>query len=206
MRISDRVFSPLGQAAAVAGCILLLFAGSVAAPHPAEAQQSGARPYRVHAGAYDITVFSNASTLSLGTVDYVIVVAELGGGPPITDAHVLIHAEHAVEEYTDQTGIEEAPEVYRGQAIALHVPDKPGRYTARVELDRAGVWKMSVEVDSDRGRVQIGTASHVVPTPRQSTAGGLVFIGVFAVLVLGVLYLVWSSRKAIRQRELTGAS
>ena len=192
MRIADRVFPCLGQAAAVAGCILLLFAGAAVTPHPAEAQQSGAKPYRVHAGAYDITVFSNASSLSLGTVDYVIVVAEPGGGPPITDAHVLIHAEHAVEED-------------KGQAIALHVPDKPGRYTARVELDRAGVWEMAVEVNSDRGRVQIGTASHVVPTPRQSTAGGLVFIGVFTVLVLGVLYLVWSSRKAIRQRELTGA-
>lgn len=193
MRIADWVFPRPGQAAAVAGCILLLFAGAAVTPHPTEAQQSGAKPYRVHAGAYDITVFSNASSLSLGTVDYVIVVAEPGGGPPITDAHVLIHAEHAVEEH-------------QGQAIALHVPDKPGRYTARVELDRAGVWEMAVEVNSDRGRVQIGTASHVVPTPRQSTAGGLVFIGVFTVLVLGVLYLVWSSRKAIRQRELTGAN
>ena len=192
MRIADWVFPCLGQAATIVGCILLLIAGAAVTPHPAEAQQSGARPYRVHAGAYDITVFSNASTLSLGTVDYVIVIAEPGGGPPITDAHVLIHAEHGVEEQ-------------KGQAIALHVPDKPGRYTARVELDRAGVWEMAVEVNSDRGRVQIGTASHVVPTPRQSTAGGLVFIGVFSVLVLVVLYLAWSSRRALRQRELTGA-
>ena len=201
----DWVFSSLGQAVVVGGCLLLLFTAAVASPHPAEAQQSGARPYRVHAGDYDITVFSNASTLSLGTVDYIIVVAEPGGGPPITDAHVLIHAEHVAEEDQSQAIAENKVEGHKGQAIALHVPDKPGRYTARVELDRAGVWEMAVEVNSDRGRVQVGTASHVVPTPRQSTAGGLVFIGVFTVLVLGVLYLVWSSRKALRQRELTGA-
>ena len=162
------------------------------APVSAQAQQTGARPYRAQAGGYLIGVYSNASTLSLGTVDYVITLDEPDSMTPIRDARVLIHAQHA--EHDD-----------RGQAIALDTPGRPGRYTARVELDRPGVWNMSVEVSGPRGRVEIGTASHTIPKPRQSTAGGLVFVGVFTVLMLGVLYLVWSARRAQKQRQLTDA-
>ncbi len=182
---------PFLRRAVLLAC-LGLFLVLASAPGLADAQQTGAKPYRAQAGPYLIGVYSNASTLSLGTVDYVVTVDEPDSMTPIDDARVLIHANHA--EQGD-----------RGQAIALNTPDHPNSYTARVELDRPGVWEMSVEVSSGRGRVQIGTASHTVPHPRQSTAGGLVFVGVFAVLMLGVLYVIWSARRAQRQRRLPNA-
>ncbi len=173
----------------LAGLLLIaLGLAAVLAAGGVEAQQSGARPYRAIAGPFLIGVYSNASKLSLGTVDYVVTVNEPVTEAPIGDARVRIKSVAA------ESGEE-------GWALALNTPDKPDHYTARVELKDAGVWKMSVEVSSDRGKVEIGTASQVVPKPRLSAAGGFVFIGVFIVLVLGLLYAVWTIRKAQRARD-----
>lgn len=158
----------------------------------AHAQQTGARPYHVQAGPFAIGVFSNPSKLSLGTVDYIITLADPATAEPVGDAQVLIKG-------TPAEGGQ------GGQAIALNTPKSPGRYTARVQLDGPGVWKMSVEVSNPQGHVEIEAPSQVVPTPRQSRAGGLVFFGAFAAIGLGVGYITWKVRRAQKAREASGA-
>lgn len=160
---------------------------------PVEAQQTGARPYHVEAGPFAIGVYSNPSQLSLGTIDYTITLADPLTLEPVKDARVLIKAVPA------ENG-------RGGQAIALHTPSIPGRYTARVELDKPGVWKMSVEVSNPQGHVEVEAPSQVVPTPRQSRAGGLVFIGAFAAIALGVVYLTWTIRRTQKRREANSAT
>ena len=163
-------------------------------PNFAEAQQTGARPYYVEAGAYHIGVLSKPSGLSLGTIDYIITLNDPQTAEPISNARVLIRANKAEE------GGQE------GWANALNTPANPDRYTARVQLDEPGVWRMSVEVSSDLGHVQVEAPSQVVPQPRKTQSGGLVFIGIFAALGLGALYAVWTIRRSQKQREAASGS
>jgi len=112
---------------------------------------------------------------------------------PVTDARVLIKA---VSAEGGQQGI----------AIALNTPANPGTYTARVELDAPGVWRMSVDISNQQGHIEIEAPSQVVPIPRKSTAGGLVFVGAFVFIALGALYVTWSVRRAQKSRESSGAA
>jgi hypothetical protein len=176
----------------VSGIFLVLVA--VLAPVSIEGQQTGARPYYVEAGGYHIGVLSNPSSLSLGTIDYIVTLNDPETARPISDARVLIRA------------VKASGEGQEGWANALNTPGNPDRYTARVQLGEPGVWKMSIEVSSPLGHVRVGAPSQVVPQPRRTQAGGLVFIGVFIALGLGVLYAWWSIRRAQRQRGPTSGS
>ncbi len=159
---------------------------------PAHAQQTGARPYHVEAGPFMIVIFSNPSGLSLGTIDYIITLAEPVTAQPITDARVLIKA---VPAEGGQQGV----------AIALNRPADPGTYSAKVELDQPGVWRMSIDISNPQGHVEIEAPSQVVPHPRQSTAGGLVFVGAFVFIALGALYVTWTVRRTQKNKESSGA-
>ena len=93
--------------------LVLLGALIIGPVGPAQAQQTGARPYRVEAGPFKIVVFSQPSNLSLGTIDYVITLAEPVTARPMADARVLIKA---VPAEGGQQGV----------AIALNTPTNPG--------------------------------------------------------------------------------
>lgn len=174
----------------VAGLLLVL--ALISPPQAARAQGSGEGPYHIEAGPFQLEVLAIPSNLSLGTVQYMIRVLDARNQEPVTDARVRINGRHAS---SDQVG----------WARALNTPQAPGEYSARIELDGPGVWEMSVDVSSDLGRVEVGVPSQTVPEPRQSGAGTLVFLGVFAVLILGGGYLVWSIRRAQRKREAHNA-
>jgi hypothetical protein len=156
------------------------------------AQQTEAQPYHVEAGPYQIDVVASASNLSLGSVQYLVRVYDAQTGQPMYDARVLIRARHI--------DIDE-----EGWANALNTPVSPAEYTARVELDSPGVWAISVDVSSDLGRVEVEVPPQTVPAPSQSTAGGLVFIGVFVVLIAGGAYLTWTIRRTQQRREVSSA-
>jgi hypothetical protein len=170
--------------------ILLVLAAL--APSYIQAQQTGARPYYIEAGGIHIGVLSKPSGLSLGTVDYIVTLNDPETTEPIPDARVLIRS------------VKAEGDGQRGWANALNTPDNPDRYTARVELPDPGVWRMSVDISSPSGRVEIEAPSQIVPQPRKSVAGGLVFVGVFTALGLGVFYAVWTIRRSQQRRE-TGA-
>ena len=158
-------------------------------PKVTEAQQTGARPFYIETGAYHIGVLSRPSGLSLGTIDYIVTLNDPQTAEPISDARVQIRA---VKAEGDE---------HEGWATALNTPGNPDRYTARVELDEPGVWKMSVEISSDLGHVQVEAPSQVVPQPRKAQSGGLVFIGVFIALGVGVTYAIWTIRRTQKRRE-----
>lgn len=162
-------------------------------PGSTEAQQTGARPYYVEAGGYHIGVLSKPSGLSLGTIDYIVTLNDPQTAAPISDARVLIRAVKAEGEGQE------------GWANALNTPGYPDRYTARVELDEPGVWKMGVEVSGELGHVQVEAPSQVVPQPREVRSGGLVFIGAFAAIGLGAAYVIWTIRRTQKKRESASA-
>ena len=185
VRFANRRFTNLWKI--LPGIFLVLMAAL--APGFTEAQQTGARPYYVEAGGYHIGVLSNPSRLSLGTIDYIVTLNDPLTAEPISDARVLIRS---VKAEGDGQG---------GWANALNTPNLPDRYTARVQLDEPGVWKMSVEISSARGHVEVEAPSQVVPQPRETRAGGLVFFGVFAALGVGLLYAVWTIRHTQKLRN-----
>lgn len=167
----------------------MLVLTAVLTPGFSEAQQTGARPYYVEAGGFHIGILSKPSGLSLGTIDYIITLNDPQTTEPISDARVLIRAVKAEGESQE------------GWANALNTPGSPDFYTARVELEGPGVWNMSVEISSPAGHVQVAAPSQVVPLPRKTIAGGLVFAGVFAALALGLLYVIWTIRRSQKRRE-----
>jgi hypothetical protein len=157
-------------------------------PAAALAQEDSSKEFQVQAGAYRITVIADPSRLSLGTVLYTITVVNSENAQPVTDARVNINTSNEVKDV-------------EGWAVALHQPSNPGTYEATVQLDAASTWHSSVEVSSSLGRVEVEVPPLTIPEPRQTRSGSLVFLGVFLAIFLGVSYLVWSSRKAIKARE-----
>ena len=172
--------------------VLICALSLLATPALSQAQLTETRPFKVEAGPYLINVLSDPSKLSLGTVDYTVIVTNSQTLQPVPDARVLIWARPA--EGGD-----------RGWSNALNNPITPTKYTARMQLDGPGVWKMSVEVSSALGRVEVEAPSQVIPKPRRSRAGSLVFIGVFTVLIGFTSYLVWTIRRNQKQREAADA-
>jgi hypothetical protein len=171
---------------------LVLILCALLPPSVALAQQTEGQPYHVEAGPYQIDVVASASKLSVGSVEYLVRVYDSQTGQPVSDARVLIRARHFDSDEA-------------GWANALNTPVSPAAYTARVELDGPGVWAMSVDVSSALGRVEVDVPPQTVPVPRQSGAGGLVFIGVFVVLIAGVAYLTWTIRRTQQRREVSNA-
>ncbi len=157
-------------------------------PAAASAQEDSSKESQVQAGAYRITVIADPSRLSLGTVLYTITVVNSENAQPVFDARVTVNTRSEAEDTL-------------GWAVALHQPSNPGTYEATVQLDAGGTWRSSVEVSSSLGRVEVEVPPLTIPEPRQTRSGSLVFLGVFLAILLGVAYLVWSSRKAIKARE-----
>jgi hypothetical protein len=168
--------------------LLLILLIVVMFPEPANAQFTETRPYKTEAGPYSLNIQSDPSRLSLGTVDYTVIITHIEDLSPISDARVLIWGSHNVNNQ-------------RGWANALNNPITPAKYTARVQLDGPGVWEMSVEVWSPLGRVAVQVPSQIIPRPRLSQAGSFVFLGVFAVLISFTIYLTWKVNRNMKARN-----
>ena len=169
--------------------LLAVFLGGL--PGAALAQEDSVQEFQVQAGAYRITGIADPSRLSLGTVLYTITVVNSENAQPVSDAKVTIYTRHEVEDIV-------------GWAAALNRPSNPGTYEATVQLEDAGIWHTSVEVSSSLGRVEVEVPPLTILQPRQTRSGSLVFLGAFLAILLGVAYLVWSSRKAIKARAAAG--
>lgn len=157
------------------------------------AQGGSPEPHRVEAGPYRLAIITDPSILSLGSVRFKISVHSSESGDPVPDAKVVIQARHEAD------GTE-------GWANALNSPSTPELYEAQMELDGPGTWLMSIDVASSLGRVQVAIPSILVPEPRRSTAGALVFIGVLVILLLGGVYLTWTIRRSQQRRQTTNES
>ena len=179
------------RAALMVSGLLLVLAYWALSPTLAQAQDTDVQRYREIAGAYEISMAVVQSSLSLGTTLLAITVVEASNGQPVPDARVLLKSRH-------EAGDGEIT------SIAHNAPNNPDRYDAVVDLDAPGTWHLAVEIDSSLGRVSAEMAQLEVPETRKITGGTFVFIGVFAVLIAGVVYVWWSTQRGRRRRDQDG--
>jgi len=157
------------------------------APATVEAQAQDAEVLRVRqvSGPYDVRAAVVQSGLSLGVTLFAITVVDAATGQPIPDARVMLSTLHE----DGNSG---------GKATAHNTPQSPDRYDAQMDLDRSGIWRISVELESSLGHVAVELLQLEVAETRRITGGTFVFIGVFAVLIAGVVYLWWSVQRRRR--------
>ena len=160
-------------------------------------QEDLAGPVRIDrnviTGNYSLFVEAEASNLSLGTALVSVAVLNAANGEPVPGASVVIHTLHG------ETG-------ETGWATALPVPERPEIYRARMKLELPGQWDMSVEVDGPLGRETTVVGAVTIPQPKQYWVGSVVFAGMSGVLLCGLLYVVWTIRRAQKQREAANAT
>ena len=177
--------------------LAVVMAASMSAISPALAQEPpDSRPdglFREVIGPYEIGVLSLPSSLSLGLVSFVVFVVETPSGNPVPDAAVVIRVKH------DLVGTE-------GYGLAVHTSDIPEQYNATMNMDDSGAWTVVVEVSSSLGKVEVEIPPVVVPAQRQRLAGSIVFLGMSGVILLGVAYVIWTMRRALKQRSTIDAS
>ena len=167
--------------------VLLAFASA----GPVHAQDSQLNEVRITAGPHDVVVIPVNTNLAAGFVQYSVLVRNAKTGGPVSDAKVVLLANHEDEDY-------------EGWANALNSPALPEQYDARLNLDSTGKWLISVDVISPLGRGGGEVQTLEVPSLQRYTSGSMVFFGVFAVLLAGVAYVWWSARRDRRRHAAQG--
>ena len=172
---------------------MAVFAGIRPTPVAAQAQGSEVQRFEQVAGPYKISAAVIQSGLSLGMTLFAITVVDEATGLPIPDVRVLLFTKH------DESGRE-------GIGTAVNTLDNPDRYDAKLELDSSGLWRVTINVESSKGKVAVEMMQLTVPSTRRITGGTYVFIGVFAVIISGAAYLWWSTQRRRPNNAGTGAT
>jgi len=159
----------------------------------AQAQGSEVQRFQQVAGPYKISAAVVQSGLSLGVTLFAITVVDEATGLPIPDVRVTLLTKH------DESG-------QVGKGTAHNTPGNPDRYDAQMDLDTAGLWRVTVDVESSKGKVAVEMMQLVVPATRRITSGTFVFIGVFVVIIAGAAYLWWSTQRHRSSSSGTGAN
>ena len=158
------------------------------APLSSAFAQQEDRGVNIIAGPHAVRVVLVNSNLSAGFLKIVLFVTDADTGETVADARVVLIAENEKEDY-------------QGWATALNSPESPQRYDVRMNLSSTGEWVISVDVSSALGQGGATAFTVEVPSFNRNTDGSLVFFAVFAVLMLGVAYLFWSTRRNNRRRQ-----
>ena len=154
----------------------------------AAAQDEDERGVNIIAGPHAVRVVIANSNLAAGFVKFVIFVTNAETGEPVADARVVIIT------YSEE-------EDFEGWGTALNSPGMPERYDARMNLGSTGEWVISVDVSSSLGQGGATALTLEVPAFRRNTPGSIVFFAVFAVMMLGVAYIFWSTKRNNRRRR-----
>ena len=168
--------------------VLLLIAPLSSAVAQQEDPIGEDRGVNIIAGPHAVRVVLVNSNLSAGFLKIVLFVTDAKTGETVPDARVVLIAENEKEDY-------------QGWATALNSPESPQRYDVRMNLSSTGEWVISVDVSSALGQGGATAFTVGVPSFNRNTDGSLVFFAVFAVLMLGVAYLFWSTRRNNRRRR-----
>ena len=170
--------------ALAAALVLLLMARlpSVAA------QDEDPRTVTVTAGPHSVKVVAVNTNLAAGFIQMALYVTNADTGEVVPDARVLLIAKNEEEQY-------------EAVGIALNSPAEPEKYGLRMNLGSTGEWLISVDVSSPLGHGGGSAMIFQVPALNRYTDGSLVFFGVFAVMMLGIAYLFWSTRRNNRRRR-----
>ena len=173
--------------------LIMLFAVLAAALMPAlaVAQESEREEVR-YTGAHDIRVVPVNYNLAVGSAQFAVFVTDPATGAPVSDAKVVMLAESAEEGNP-------------GWAIATNSPDSPERYVVHLKLDSTGEWSIKVDVSSSLGADLADVTTLEVPSLNRLTQGSWVFFGMFAVIMLGIAYVWWSTRRNYRRKQAARA-
>ena len=173
--------------------LVLAVMGVFLAPGTAAAQSE--RPIIVNylAGPYKIGVLTEKSSLSVGRVIFTITVHDAASGEPAGDATVVIRTRHQSE------GTE-------GWSSAFNSPADPETFSAQILLETPGVWDAFIEISGPIGIGAVSVGSLGVPHARTYASGSYVFFGIFAALMSGAGYLVWSVHRNQKRRAALGAA
>jgi hypothetical protein len=75
-----------------------------------------------------------------------------------------------------------------------------------MNLGSTGEWTIDVDVKSSLGQGATNALTLEVPALNRYTDGSLVFFGIFAVMMLGVIYIICSVKRDNRRRRLAEES
>ena len=176
--------------------ILILLAGlSGMGPTLVAAQDQGdnIQRYEQVAGPYAINAAVIQSGLSLGVTLFAITVVDEATGLAIPDVKVFLFVKHEDSEE-------------EGKGAALNTPNHPERYDAKMDLTSSGLWRVTIDVDSSKGRVAVQMIDLIVPSTRRITGGTYVFIGVFAIIIFGAAYVWWSTQRQRSKNQGSGTT
>lgn len=173
--------------------LLAATAGMRPALVAAQDQGDNIQRYEQVAGPYAINAAVIQSGLSLGVTLFAITVVDEATGLAIPDVKVFLSVKH-----------EESEE--EGKGAALNTPNHPERYDAKMDLTSSGLWRVTIDVESSKGRVAVQMIDLIVPSTRRITGGTYVFIGVFAVIIFGAAYVWWSAQRQRFKNQGTGTT
>jgi hypothetical protein len=173
---------------AVLVVVLLLFAPLASVAAQQEDPLGEGRGVDVVAGPHAVRVFVINSNLAAGFLQMALFITDANTGETVSDASVVLKANNE-----DQA--------YEGWATALNSPSMPERYDVRMNLGSTGEWTIDVDVSSSLGQGGTRALTLDVPALSRYTNGSLVFFGIFAAMMLGLVYLFWSAKRQNRRRR-----
>lgn len=171
---------------------LMLFLIAPLSSAAAQEEDPDERGVNIIAGPHAVRVVVVNQNLAAGFVKLVLFVTSAETGEPVGDAKVVVLSNHKEEDY-------------EGWATALNSPGMPERYDVRMKLNSTGEWDISVDVFSSLGQGGAAAFTLEVPSFNRNTSGSFVFFGVFAVMMLGIAYIVWSTKRSNRRRAAAQA-
>ena len=181
--------------AAILVSVLALFAWAVATawgPGPAAAQTEPEprELFRGRSGPYEIIVGILPNLPLVGAIHFLVSPLDTVTREIVADARILIVA-------IDEDGVP------THQSLAVNTPSAPDLYEANITFKAPGRWRLRVDIRSDRmGEASFDVPLEVRPAPTAaSRSGGILFVGVFLVLVGGTLYLAYTARRARRRAQ-----
>ena len=181
----------IGLAVTIMALLLIAPPSSVAAQQ--EEPIGADRGVDVIAGPHAVRVVVINSNLAAGFLQMALFITDSNTKETVSDARVILKANN------DGQG-------YEGWGTAHNSPANPQRYDARMNLGSTGEWTIDVDVKSSLGQGATNALTLEVPALNRYTDGSLVFFGIFAVMMLGVIYIICSVKRDNRRRRLAEES
>jgi hypothetical protein len=191
MGMTSIKFRNIALAVTVLALLLIGPLASVAAQQ--EEPIGGDRGVNVIAGPHAVRVVVINSNLAAGFLQLALFITDANTGETVSDARVVLKANNDDQDY-------------EGWGTAHNSPADPQRYNARMNLGSTGEWAIDVDVRSSLGQGGANVLTLEVPSLKRYTDGSLVFFGVFAVMALGLGYIIWSAKRDDRRRRLAKQS
>jgi hypothetical protein len=191
MGMTSIKFRNIALAVTVLALLLIGPLSSVAAQQ--EEPIGGDRGVNVIAGPHAVRVVVINSNLAAGFLQLALFITDANTGETVSDARVVLKANNDDQDY-------------EGWGTAHNSPADPQRYNARMNLGSTGEWAIDVDVRSSLGQGGANVLTLEVPSLKRYTDGSLVFFGVFAVMALGLGYIIWSAKRDDRRRRLAKQS